>query len=203
MAGTVVAVFDENRQAERAAEALIEDGVELADITLVFRGAGGEAGAPGTEGNAPAQPGHEFVSDSIREVEEHDVERPINTVDEALPRAVVGLVIGATVGSLLEALLVYVPSMLALTSHHALAMQLGAGLIFGAIGAAIGALTSGGIPTEAAQAYHVQVQQGKTLVTVLSSSSNAPHFQEVLRQHGGRRLGFFTRFLDTVQSVES
>ena len=202
MAGTVVAVFDDNRLAEEAAQALIDDGVDWRTSLWCFAARGRKPGHVGPM-NSPARPGHGFLSDSVREVEEHDVERPINTVDEALPRAVVGLVIGATVGSLLESLLVYVPSMLAMTSHHALGMQLGAGLIFGAIGAAIGALTSGGIPTEAAQAYHVQVQRGKTLVTVLSSSGNAPHFQEILRQHGGQRLGFFTRFLDTVQSVES
>ena len=57
MAGTVVAVFDSNRQAEEAAQALLDDGVELADISLVFRGAGGSTGAPDVDGNAPAQPG--------------------------------------------------------------------------------------------------------------------------------------------------
>ena len=41
MAGTVVAVFDDNNQAERAAQILVDDGVPLADITLVFHGAGG------------------------------------------------------------------------------------------------------------------------------------------------------------------
>ncbi len=44
MAGTVVAVFDDNSQAERAAQALLDDGVPLADITLVFHGAAGEQG---------------------------------------------------------------------------------------------------------------------------------------------------------------
>ncbi|MBV9851553.1 MAG: hypothetical protein JO250_17940 [Armatimonadetes bacterium] len=205
MAGTVVAVFDSNRQAEEAAQALLDDGVPLADVTLVFRGAGGEAGAPQVEGDAPEQKDAEYLTSAVREVEEHDVERPINTADEALPRAAVGLVIGATVFSLLASLLVFQDSLRALISqgHNALILQLGAGLIGGVIGAAFGALTSGGIPPEAAQAYHVQVQRGKTLVTVLSSSGNAPHYQEILRQHGGRRLGFFTRFLDTVQSVES
>ena len=47
MAGTVVAVFDDNSQAERAAQALLEDGVPLADITLVFHGAAGETGHAG------------------------------------------------------------------------------------------------------------------------------------------------------------
>ena len=203
MAGTVVAVFDSNRRAEEAAQALVDDGVELADIALVFRGAGGATGAPDVEGDAPEQKEQEYLSSSVRQVEEHDVERPINTVDEALPRAVVGVVIGATLGSLAASLLVFQDSLASAISHHALAVQFGSGIVGAVLGAALGALTSGGIPTEAAQAYHQQVERGKTLVTVLASSGNAPHFQEILRQHGGRRLGFFTRFLDTVQSIES
>ena len=203
MAGTVVAVFDSNRQAEEAAQALVDDGVELADISLVFRGAGGATGAPGTEGDAPEQKQEEFLTSAVRQVEEHDVERPINTVDEALPRAVVGVVIGATLGSLLASLLVFTDVHPIITTHNALWVQIGSGLLGALAGAAVGALTSGGIPPEAAQAYHQQVERGKTLVAVLSSSHNAPHFQDILRQHGGRRLGFFTRFLDTVQSLES
>ena len=139
----------------------------------------------------------------MRQVEEHDVERPINTVDEAVPRAVVGFVIGGMLGPLLTATLIFLPTVQAITSANSLPVQLGSGIIGAIAGAAFGALTSGGIPTEAAQAYHQQVERGKTLVTVLASSANAPHFQDILRQHGGRRLGFFTRFLDTIQSVES
>jgi len=45
MAGTVVAVFDDNAVAERAAQALVDDGVPLADITLVFHGAAGATGS--------------------------------------------------------------------------------------------------------------------------------------------------------------
>ena len=53
MAGTVVAVFDDNSQAEHAAQALIDDGVPLADITLVFHGASGETGTPHDPNSAP------------------------------------------------------------------------------------------------------------------------------------------------------
>ena len=203
MAGTVVAVFDSNRQAEEAAQALLDDGVELADISLVFRGAGGATGAPDVDGDAPAQKRDEYLSGAVRQVEEHNVERPINTVDEALPRAAVGVVIGATLGSLVASLLVFQSVHPIITTSNALAWQFGSGILGAVAGAAVGALTSGGIPPEAAQAYHQQVERGKTLVAVLSSSHNAPHFQDILRRHGGRRLGFFTRFLDSVQSLES
>jgi hypothetical protein len=203
MAGTVVAVFDSNRQAEEAAQALLDDGVQLADISLVFRGAGGATGAPDVEGDAPTQKHDEFLSDTVRQVEEHDVERPINTVDEALPRAVVGFVIGGMLMPLLTATLIFLPSVQAITAAASLPVQFGSSLLGAVVGATVGVLTSGGIPAEAAQAYHQQVERGRTLVTVLASSANAPHFQDILRRHGGRRLGFFTRFLDSVQSIES
>jgi len=203
MAGTVVGVFSEKQRAEEAAQALLDDGVPLADITLVRTNAGGETGSPSKEGDQPEQIGEESLTRAVREVESHDIERPVNTVDEAGPRAIVGTVIGATLGSLLASLLVFFPWGYQILSHHALAGQLGAGLLFGLIGGAAGALTSGGIPEEAARAYHEHVKRGDTLVAVLASSQNAPHMQDILKQHGGRRLGFFTRFLDSVQSLES
>ena len=49
-----------------------------------------------------------------------------------------------------------------------------------------------------------KLKRGKTLVTTLASSANAPHFQEILRAlSAAGKLGFFPRFLDSIQSVES
>lgn len=200
MAGTVVAVFDDNAQAERAAQALLEDGVPLADITLVFQGAGGAAGTPHDDHSAPDT---DTLATGVREVETHDVERPINAVDEIAPRAIVGFVIGAPLGSLAGSLMVFFESLLPTIAAHALAWQLVSALVGGILGSLWGAVTAGGIPKEAATGYHADIQRGRTLVTVLASSGNAPHFQDLLRSHGGRKLGFFPRFLDTIQSVES
>ena len=199
MAGTVVAVFDDNHQAERAAQTLVDDGVPLADITLVFHGAGG---ATGTQHDTSA-PDTEALATGVREVETHDVERPINAVDEVAPRAIVGMVIGAPLGSLAASLLVFFQGLESSIAAHALAWQLLSALVGGILGALVGATSAGGVPKEAAKGYHAEIEGGKTLVTVLASSGNAPHFQEMLRAQGGRRLGFFPRFLDTIQSVES
>lgn len=200
MAGTVVAVFDDNLEAERAAQALVDDGVPLADITLVFHGA---AGAKGTPHDDLRGPDHGTLATGVREMEEHDVERPVNVADEAVPRAAVGVVIGATLGSLAVSLMVFYEPLLPFIAGHALVWQL-TGAIGGAIlGAIMGVVLSSGIPKEAALGYHKEVQRGKTLVTALASSQNAPHFQKMLRERGGRRLGYFPRFLDTLQSIES
>ncbi len=200
MAGTVVAVFDDNAQAEHAAQALIEDGVPLADITLVFHGASGESGTPHDPNSAPDSA---TLATGVREVESHDVERPINAVDEIAPRAIVGFVVGSPLGSLAASMLVYFPNIEAMMQGHALAWQLVSALIGGIAGAVYGAWTAGGIPPEAAKGYHAEIQRGNTLVTTLASSRNAPHFQEILRSFGGRKLGFFPRFLDSIQSLES
>jgi len=198
MAGTVVAVFDDNAQAERAAQALIDDGVPLADITLVFHGAAGETGTS----DALSGPDTETLATGVREMEEHDVERPVNTADEIAPRAFVGFVIGAPLGSLAASLMVFFEPLLPTIAAHALAWQLVSAVGGGILGAIWGAVTAGGIPKEAARGYHADIQKGRTLVTALASSRNAPHFQDILRGLGGRKLGFFPRFLDSIQSLE-
>jgi len=199
MAGTVVGVFDDNAQAERAAKALVDDGVPLADITLVFHGAAGASGTPHdtAEADTPA------LAAGVREVEEHDIERPVNAADEVAPRAIVGFVIGAPLGSLAASLLVFFPTLYDMMPGHVLPWQIGSAIVGGVLAAGVGAATGGGIPKEAARGYHAEVQRGKTLVTTLASSRNAPHFQEILRSFGARRLGFYPRFLDSLQSIES
>lgn len=203
MAGTVVGVFKNHFEAERGAQALIDNGVPYEDITIVAKDAGGETGAPAVEGAAPVEQGNAFLSDAVREVPEHDVEQPINTADEAVARGAVGFVLGATLASLFVALLIYFPYFEPIFMAHPLLSQLGGAAIGGVIGAAIGALTADGIPNDVARAYHEDVQSGQALVTALSSSRNAVHMQEILREQGGRRLGYYARFIDTIQSVES
>lgn len=214
MAGTVVAVFPTHIQAEDAAQALLDDGVSVADIAIVARDAGGERGPRSERADTPpartdaagAQPttaGKAALTTAVREVPEHDVERPLNTADEAIARAVVGFVVGAPLASLLVALAVYFPGMDTVYVNHPLMPQLGGGIIGGIVGALVGALTAGGIPTERARRYHAHVQEGHALVTVLASSRRAPHIQQVLQERGGTEQGYFSRFLDSLQSIES
>lgn len=203
MAGTIVGVFQDHRAAEEAAQALLDDGVPLADIALVAKNAGGETGSPREDHSRPGDVGEEFLTNSVREVPEHDVERPVNHHAESIARGIVGFVVGGPILSLAVALCIYLPGAEALFTAHPLMPQLGGGLLGGIIGALVGALTAGGVPEEAARAYHQHVERGETLVTALASSSRAPHLQEILKEHGGRRLGFYPRFLDSVQSAES
>lgn len=203
MAGTVVGVFRDHEAAEQAAQALVDDGVPLGDIALVAKKAGGEGGREARAGGAPIVEGEEHLTHDVREVPEHDVERPVNHVAEVVARAVTGFIIGGPLASIVVALCIYLPGAEVFYTAHPLLPQLGAGVLGGIIGAAVGALSAGGIPNEAAAAYHNSVERGDTLVTALASNSRAPHLQEILKEHGGQRLGYFPRFLDSIQSVES
>ena len=203
MAGTVVAVFKDHVAAEHAAQALIDDGVPLADIALVAKGSPGERGRADKTGDEPGHEGEEFTASGVRELPEHDVERPVNHVAEVVARGVVGFVIGGPIASIIVALCIYFPGMQQVFTAHPLMPQLGGGLIGGVIGALVGSLTAGGIPNEQAAIYHRYVERGDTLVTTLASNGRAPHLQEILKEHGGHRLGYFPRFLDSVQSIES
>ncbi|BDI30280.1 hypothetical protein CCAX7_23310 [Capsulimonas corticalis] len=203
MAGTVVGVFEDNKVAEAAAQALLDAGVPLNDISLVRKGGGGEVGAPTQDGNAPERNQEEYVSHAVREVPVHDVEQPIHAADEIAPRAAVGLVTGSALGALLVSLAVLVPGLGAIVAAGPLLAMMSGGVGGGVIGGLIGALTAGGIPEEAAKSYHEHVAAGDTLVTVLASNSNHEALENIIREHGGHELGFYTRFVDSIQSIES
>jgi len=203
MAGTVVAVFEDKQRAEHAAHALLDAGVPLADISLVLRGAGGETGAPTQEGNLPEVMHEEALSHAIREVPLHDVEQPMSAKEEIIPRAVAGIVTGFPLGALLVSTAIFIPGVGALLAAGPLVAMMGGAVAGGVLGGLTGALTAGGIPQEAARSYHAHVEHGDTLVTVLSSGNDAPKLQAILKEQGGHELGFFGRFMDTLQSIES
>lgn len=208
MAGTLVAVFTDNQKAEQAAQALVDEGVPLGDITLVFKGAGGERGSDNevhgdSKTEEPGAQENDSSTSGVREVETHDIEQPINTVAERAPRAIVGFVAGSALGALFVSVLVFVPGIERLLAQSPLGMMGAGGLLGGLLFAGLGLATSDAIPEDAARAYHEHVQRGDTLVTALASNENHDRLQEILREHGGQRFGYFTRFIDTMQSAES
>jgi hypothetical protein len=92
---------------------------------------------------------------------------------------------------------------MAMQMHHPLAPQFIGAAVVGVGSAAFGAMTAGGIPNEVARGYHKDIESGRALVTSLSSSRSAPALQQVLKEHGGSRLGYYARFIDSIQSIES
>jgi hypothetical protein len=203
MAGTVVAVFNDKAQAERAAHALIDSGVPLNDISLVRKDAGGETGAHDQTGSEADSEEEEFSSHSMREVSTHDVERPLNTVAEIAPWTTVGVVTGAPLGALLVVTSLVIPGMGPILAAGPLVAMLAGSIAGGVIGGLLGAFTAGGIPHEAAESYHQHIENGDTLVAVLAANHNFEEMEEVLQNHGGSELGYFPRFIDSLQSIES
>jgi len=201
MAGTLVAVFDDHIEADRAAQALVDAGVPYADISLVRKDAGGEHGAAGD--TRPGDTDEAFVSHRFREVSVHDVEEPIEREREVAPRAAAGFMTGAPLGALLVVTAVAIPGIGPLIAAGPLAAMLTASLGGGVIGALVGALTAGGIPEDRARHYHERVEQGDTLVTVLAGEQNHGKIETLLQEKGGRDTAYFARFLDTIQTVES
>ena len=203
MAGTVVAVFQDYEQAKKAGQALLDRGVPFGDISLVRKGAGGEHGAPGDVLTATNADHAASTSHGFREVETHDVEQAYSHTREVGPRAAVGLVTGASLGAILVSASIFVPGLGALMAAGPLTAMLTGSVAGGAVGGLVGALTHDGMPEEAAKRYHDHVSAGDTLVAVLAGDSSERKIEEILDSQGGREVGYFSRFLDTLQTIES
>lgn len=200
MAGTVVAVFRDYAQAQRAGQALLDSGVAFADISLVRKGAGGEHGAPEIDGHKPYE---ESLTRGFREVETHDIEEGYSPDREVAPRAAVGIVTGASLGAIVASAAIFVPGLGPLLAAGPLVAMLTGTIAGGAVGGLVGALTHDGIPEDAAQRYHDHVTRGDTLIAVLAGNQAETRIEETLRQQGGEEIAFFPRFIDTVQTIES
>jgi len=205
MAGTVVAVFQDYEQARKAGQALLDGGIPFADISLVRKGAGGEHGAPidGVSSAASDLDPEESTSHAFREVETHDVEQAFSHDREVAPRTAIGVVSGASLGALLVSAAIFVPGLGALMAAGPLTAMLTGAVGGGAVGGLVGALTHDGMPEEAANRYHDHVSAGDTLVTVLAGDSSERKIEEILDSQGGQEIGYFSRFIDTLQTVES
>jgi len=203
MAGTLVAVFSDHKQAEQAALALLAARVPFADIALVCKDAGGVTGAPRIEGNAPEKRHEEFLTRALREVTEHDVEQPRSGLGETFPRSITGLVVGVSVGAFVSTLLLVVPGMGHVLAGGPAPLLLAGSCVGAVLGALLGAFATVGIPEKSAHFYHDCVGEGQTLVTVMASRHNHDRIEEILRGQGGHDTRFFAGVVETLQCVES
>jgi hypothetical protein len=205
MAGTMVAVFVDHQAAVEAAKGLVEHGVVMNDISLVCKNAGGEHGESDLDVDRPDEEVQDeaFVTHGFREVAMHDVEQPLDVHEERAPRMVTGVVAGTSLGALLVATSVVIPGLgEAIAAGPLAAMMLGA-VGGGVVGGIVGAMTAGGVPNEEAEHYHERVVAGDTLVAVLVGHNDIQKIEELLKSHGGQDVRYFTRFIDSLQSVES
>ena len=205
MAGTMVAVFEDHAAAVTAAKSLVEAGVIMNDISLVCKDAGGELGESDLDMDTPDNQMQEdaFISHGFREVAMHDVEQPLDPAEEMAPRVVTGIVAGAPLGALLVATSVVIPGLGAAIAAGPLAAMMLGTVGGGILGGVIGGMTAGGIPVDDATRYHERVQAGDTLIAVLVGKNDMGKIQWLLEHGGGHDVHYFSRFIDSLQSVES
>ncbi len=139
-----VAVFDRVVQAEQAVEALLLEGFEKDQITVL-------------------------CSDPAKEEHFQGFEAP--QAGEAAPhRAAIGGVIGATLGGLATVATLGTAGGVAVVAAGHLVTALAAG---GVMGGFVGAMTSRGLDQEAADFYEQAVEKGKILVVAEDTGDDA------------------------------
>jgi uncharacterized protein (TIGR02271 family) len=157
---TIIALFDHFDQAEAAVDALVAQGVNRSDISLVANNASGR------------------YSD-ITTAEHHE---------EDAVKAGQGAAFGAVVGGLVGLGALLIPGIGPVIAAGPLAAALGAG-VGAAAGAATGGITAAlvktGVPEEDATVYAEGIREGGTLVTVHAADSDAYVAEQILSQYGG------------------
>jgi len=140
-----VAVFDRIYKAEQAVEALLLDGFEKDQISVI-------------------------CSDPAKE--EHFKAFEGEQAGESAPRrAVVGSVVGASLGGLATVTALATTGGIAIAAAGHLVASLAAG---GIVGGFIGAMTSRGLDKEAAEYYEQSVEKGKILVVAEGAGDEGP-----------------------------
>jgi hypothetical protein len=140
-----VAVFDRIYKAEQAVEALLLEGFEKNQISVICSDAAKEEHFKGLEGEQAG---------------------------EAAPRrAAVGGVIGATLGGLATVTALGTGAGIPVVAAGHLVVALATG---GIVGGFIGAMTSRGLDTEAAEYYEQSVEKGKILVVAEAEGDDGP-----------------------------
>ena len=169
MTRTVVALFDNFRQAESAVQELVQSGFSVDDISLMAQDASGEYGR---------------YLDAGAPVEE----------DSAAEGAGVGAGVGAVIGGLGGLLVglgaLALPGIGPVIAAGPLAAALtglagaGAGALAGGVtGGLLGALVDMGVPEENAHYYAEGVRRGGTLVTLRTTDDRTNQAVEILNRH--------------------
>jgi hypothetical protein len=140
-----VAVFDRVYKAEQAVEALLLEGFEKDQISVI-------------------------CSDPAKEAHFREFEAP-QAGDSAQHRAAIGGVIGATLGALATVATLGTAGGVAVVAAGHLVASLAAG---GVVGGFVGAMTSRGLDKESADFYEQAVEKGKILVVAEDTSDEGP-----------------------------
>jgi hypothetical protein len=163
---TIVALFDDYREAEGAIRELESVGVPSTDINLIANNAGNRYG----------------------DYPQYGVDRPTRTdhtdaASGAGTGAGIGAVLGGAAGLLAGIGALAIPGVGPVVAAGALAATLAGAGVGAAVGGLVGALVEAGIPREHADIYAEAVRRGGTLVTVRTDDALSDRVTDILNRH--------------------
>jgi hypothetical protein len=163
---TIVALFDDYRDAEGAIRELESMSVPSTDINLIANNAGNRYGDYPRYGvDRPARTDH------------------TDTASGAGTGAGIGAVLGGAAGLLAGIGALAIPGVGPVVAAGALAATLAGAGVGAAVGGLVGALVEAGIPREQADIYAEAVRRGGTLVTVRTDDAVSDRVSDILNRH--------------------
>jgi hypothetical protein len=163
---TIVALFDDYREAEGAIRELESVGVPSTDINLIANNTGNRYGDYPQYGiDRPARTDH------------------TDTGSAAGAGAGIGAVLGGAAGLLAGIGALAIPGVGPVVAAGALAATLAGAGVGAAVGGLVGALVEAGIPREHADIYAEAVRRGGTLVTVRTDDALSDRVSDILTRH--------------------
>jgi hypothetical protein len=160
---TIVALFDDYREAEGAIREFESAGVPSTDINLIANNAGNRYG----------------------DYPQYGIDRPAHTeaASGAGTGAGIGAVLGGAAGLLAGIGALAIPGVGPVVAAGALAATLAGAGVGAAVGGLVGALVAAGIPREHADIYAEAVRRGGTLVTVRTDDAFSDRVSDILNRH--------------------
>jgi hypothetical protein len=163
---TIVALFDDYREAEGAIRDLEATGIPATDVNLIANNAGSRYG----------------------DYPQYGVDRPavadrIDTGSGAGAGAGIGALVGGAAGLLAGIGALAIPGVGPVVAAGALAATLAGAGVGAAVGGLVGALVEAGIPREHADIYAEAVRRGGTLITVGADDVISNRVLDILNRH--------------------
>lgn len=174
MAVTVTGLFASRDDAERAAAALMDHGVDQEEISLVTRGEEPVLRDDGKPSTAPQEP------------------ITTTTAADAGAGAAAGVGVGAAVGLLAGAASLFVPGFGLVMAAGPLAWAIGGAVGTAAAGAAaggvLGALRDMGADDQAVSDYEDAIRQGSTFLSARSDELSAADMRQILLKYNATSI---------------
>jgi hypothetical protein len=161
---TIVALFDDYREAEGAIRELEAAGIPSSDVNLIANNAGNRYG--------------EFPQYGADRTDRTDTGTAAGT------GAGIGAVLGGAAGLLAGIGALAIPGVGPIVAAGAIAATLAGAGVGAAVGGVVGALVEAGIPREHADIYAEAVRRGGSLVTVRAEDASQNRVTDILNRHG-------------------